>query len=568
MYSRRVVFTLVAVAVLLMGATSLIDWRTQIKNTPIIYAMNSTASGGCGMKMDGVSDDTAALSNCITSAFSGGATNLTIMFPAKTAGICDLVIDGRTAKSLTLLGSGEGTAFNFGASQGQSTVFKYLAGCTGGAGHQVISVNGYNYPGASGIRWDSLTLDGGGYVPTAVVFNNAVYGRYTNWTIQGNTGYGMVVQPYKVVATATASNSTTLSSMVTTGIYAGMHVTGSGVVTDPTSVVTVGANSVTVDHTITATGASSYTFQTASSCGQGGGWAFVDNLRIMGYTNNTTGGRTSGGVDFQGDPCSWHFGKAIIDHGDKAHGILLRYADSNVFGDIGIFGNTDSNGVTVSNIVCTGSPSTVCTVNTSETHGLQGSLDGVYIATPCSIATTGNFYSGACGGSGIAGLRGSFLATPTTTTAFTVTPSAGTVSNGTYYSSGVYQTSIHLGDFTAGSTNSTVWANYFGNVDVLAGLTSSSYTFNSIGSLRFESGGGDDTYYNIDPFHWAVGVFDKRGGMGQFGAIQLGDRGSFPTCNINLDGLLYLVKGGAGVKDSLSVCAKDATDTYAWRTIY
>jgi hypothetical protein len=50
--------------------------------------------------------------------------------------------------------------------------------------------------------------------------------------------------------------------------------------------------------------------------------------------------------------------------------------------------------------------------------------------------------------------------------------------------------------------------------------------------------------------------------------IDLDDPGSRPTCAVAYRGHVWLDEGGAGVKDSLAVCAKDAGDAYAWRTIY
>lgn len=41
-----------------------------------------------------------------------------------------------------------------------------------------------------------------------------------------------------------------------------------------------------------------------------------------------------------------------------------------------------------------------------------------------------------------------------------------------------------------------------------------------------------------------------------------------PTCNAGNRGTFWQVFGGAGVKDTVEVCAKDAGDAYAWRTIY
>lgn len=53
--------------------------------------------------------------------------------------------------------------------------------------------------------------------------------------------------------------------------------------------------------------------------------------------------------------------------------------------------------------------------------------------------------------------------------------------------------------------------------------------------------------------------------------IQLGNGvGAFstPTCDATTRGTFFYQPGGAGVKDAVSVCAKDASNVYAWRVIY
>lgn len=44
--------------------------------------------------------------------------------------------------------------------------------------------------------------------------------------------------------------------------------------------------------------------------------------------------------------------------------------------------------------------------------------------------------------------------------------------------------------------------------------------------------------------------------------------GTRPTCDASARFTFWTVAGGAGVKDTVEVCAKDAGDAYAWRTIY
>ncbi len=43
---------------------------------------------------------------------------------------------------------------------------------------------------------------------------------------------------------------------------------------------------------------------------------------------------------------------------------------------------------------------------------------------------------------------------------------------------------------------------------------------------------------------------------------------ALPTCNTEVRGRLWFVAGATSVKDTLLVCAKDATNTFAWRTLY
>ncbi|MEQ9618988.1 MAG: hypothetical protein RIG61_07410 [Deltaproteobacteria bacterium] len=55
------------------------------------------------------------------------------------------------------------------------------------------------------------------------------------------------------------------------------------------------------------------------------------------------------------------------------------------------------------------------------------------------------------------------------------------------------------------------------------------------------------------------------------GGIKISDNGGAvvkPTCSVSERGKFWMVEGNAGVKDTIEVCAKDAADAYAWRTIY
>lgn len=51
-------------------------------------------------------------------------------------------------------------------------------------------------------------------------------------------------------------------------------------------------------------------------------------------------------------------------------------------------------------------------------------------------------------------------------------------------------------------------------------------------------------------------------------SVVLGSTTAKPTCDSSTRGTYYHFFGGAGVKDTVEVCAKDAGDAYAWRVIY
>lgn len=53
-------------------------------------------------------------------------------------------------------------------------------------------------------------------------------------------------------------------------------------------------------------------------------------------------------------------------------------------------------------------------------------------------------------------------------------------------------------------------------------------------------------------------------GMG----VQVATTTSQPACDSGRRGTFWVVQGGVGVKDAVSVCAKDAANIYAWRLLY
>jgi hypothetical protein len=52
------------------------------------------------------------------------------------------------------------------------------------------------------------------------------------------------------------------------------------------------------------------------------------------------------------------------------------------------------------------------------------------------------------------------------------------------------------------------------------------------------------------------------------GGIRLNTATARPACDATVRGTFWVTQGGTGVADSVQVCAKDAADSYAWRTIF
>jgi hypothetical protein len=52
------------------------------------------------------------------------------------------------------------------------------------------------------------------------------------------------------------------------------------------------------------------------------------------------------------------------------------------------------------------------------------------------------------------------------------------------------------------------------------------------------------------------------------GPLRNQPAGAQPSCSADTRGTLWHGNGGAGVKDTVAVCAKDGSDAYAWRVIY
>jgi hypothetical protein len=49
--------------------------------------------------------------------------------------------------------------------------------------------------------------------------------------------------------------------------------------------------------------------------------------------------------------------------------------------------------------------------------------------------------------------------------------------------------------------------------------------------------------------------------------LGIGNTGAAPTCDATTRGTMWLVNGGTGVTDTVSLCLKAAADTYSWITL-
>ena len=52
------------------------------------------------------------------------------------------------------------------------------------------------------------------------------------------------------------------------------------------------------------------------------------------------------------------------------------------------------------------------------------------------------------------------------------------------------------------------------------------------------------------------------------GGVRINTVNIQPACDSNSRATFWVTQGTSGVKDKVDVCAKDAADVYAWRTLY
>ena len=73
---------------------------------------------------------------------------------------------------------------------------------------------------------------------------------------------------------------------------------------------------------------------------------------------------------------------------------------------------------------------------------------------------------------------------------------------------------------------------------------------------------------NLDDGNVGIGTETPNQKLVVDGGLRLDTADAQPACDATTRGTFWVVQNGAGVKDDVQVCAKDAADAYAWRTLY
>ncbi|PIZ03694.1 MAG: hypothetical protein COY58_08040 [Gammaproteobacteria bacterium CG_4_10_14_0_8_um_filter_38_16] len=120
------------------------------------------------------------------------------------------------------------------------------------------------------------------------------------------------------------------------------------------------------------------------------------------------------------------------------------------------------------------------------------------------------------------------------------------------FASGRRAKAIHDGAFIWADSNDFDFSSTIANETAIRATGGISFV------TAIDGSGSATKTFSVD----TSGNFTIPGGL----ALQTTD--AKPTCDVTNRGLKWYTQSGAGVKDALEICAKDAGDTYAWRTIY
>ena len=65
-----------------------------------------------------------------------------------------------------------------------------------------------------------------------------------------------------------------------------------------------------------------------------------------------------------------------------------------------------------------------------------------------------------------------------------------------------------------------------------------------------------------------IGTTNPKQKLEVAGGVRLNTIAAKPACGDSLRGTIWFTQGGAGVKDAVEICAKDAAGAYAWRAVW
>jgi hypothetical protein len=191
-------------------------------------------------------------------------------------------------------------------------------------------------------------------------------------------------------------------------------------------------------------------------------------------------------------------------------------------------------------------------------------------ATPVQLLALGN--SGALSLTG--GINGPVLDITTS-----VVPQLG--NSNTWAGTQTFANAVCSGTCTGFGTGSSLSAlTQDGSQNVTATSTSTGATTFNIWNSNAASGGIHNYTFSIST-DGNLTVLDNNRTSGAFaggfatdgrviaaGGLQAAGLVAPPACASGYGGLIWYIAGATGVKDAVQVCAKDAGNTFAWRTLY
>jgi len=129
--------------------------------------------------------------------------------------------------------------------------------------------------------------------------------------------------------------------------------------------------------------------------------------------------------------------------------------------------------------------------------------------------------------------------------------------------SGIVQNSYGL--YVQNEQSAGTVTNNYGIIVEAPNLTGGAITSNYGLYVKNQTGFG--TGYNIYS-EGASSTNRFEGSVEVGGGVKVNTTAGKPTCAVAYRGMFWVTQSGAGVKDAVEVCAKDAANAYAWRTIY